>query len=92
VREYAGPIDAKPSEVLTRLALASGSITAIIPMQDLLGLGRSARMNMPGVPKGNWRWRLQKGMLLKRDAARLRSLASATGRLDGRGRTQNKTT
>lgn len=92
VREYAGPIDAKPSEVLTRLALASGSITAIIPMQDLLGLGRSARMNIPGVPKGNWRWRLQKGMLLKRDAARLRSLASATGRLDGRGRTQNKTT
>ena len=91
VRDYAGPVDGKPHEVLTRLALASRPITAIIPMQDLLGLGRSTRMNMPGVPSGNWRWRLQKGMLRRRDAARLRRLASATGRLEGRGRPQTKT-
>ena len=91
VRDYAGPVGTNPSEALIRLALASGSRTAIIPMQDVLGLGRSARMNKPGVPSGNWRWRLQMGMIRKRDAARLRRLASATGRLDGRGRTPNKT-
>ena len=91
VRDCVGGIAATPSESLLSMALASRSIAAIIPMQDVLGLGRSARMNMPGVPSGNWRWRLQMGMLRKRDAARLRKLASTTGRLDGRGRTPNKT-
>lgn len=37
------------------------SATAIIPMQDVLGLDRSARMNVPGVATGNWRWQLQPG-------------------------------
>ncbi len=31
---------------------------AIVPMQDFLKLGSEARMNTPGVPNGNWRWRL----------------------------------
>jgi len=32
---------------------------AIVPMQDLLSLGKNNRMNVPGVPQGNWRWRFQ---------------------------------
>jgi 4-alpha-glucanotransferase len=43
---------------LVRLALMSVANTAIIPMQDLLGLGAEARMNRPGTTKGNWEWRL----------------------------------
>lgn len=43
---------------LIRAALASVADTAIVPMQDLLGLGAGARMNMPGSSSGNWRWRL----------------------------------
>jgi 4-alpha-glucanotransferase len=40
-----------------RMAFASTAITAIIPMQDVLGFGSDCRMNMPGVGLGNWRWR-----------------------------------
>jgi 4-alpha-glucanotransferase len=55
---------AKPSQVhwhLIRLALASVAQMAIIPWQDVLGLGSEARMNRPGVPAGNWRWRWSPG-------------------------------
>jgi 4-alpha-glucanotransferase len=39
-----------------RSAFASVSQLAIIPMQDLLALGRGNRMNMPGTTEGNWGW------------------------------------
>jgi 4-alpha-glucanotransferase len=42
-----------------RLALSSVAKWAVIPVQDLLGLGNEARMNISGVlSKDNWRWRL----------------------------------
>ena len=41
-----------------RLAMMSVADLAIIPMQDILGLGDEARMNQPATKKGNWRWRL----------------------------------
>jgi 4-alpha-glucanotransferase len=43
---------------LIRLAMMSVADTAIIPMQDLLGLGEEARMNLPAKKSGNWGWRL----------------------------------
>jgi len=46
-----------------RAVLASVADTAIVPVQDLLGLGNDARMNRPGTTGGNWRWRLQPGQL-----------------------------
>jgi 4-alpha-glucanotransferase len=46
-----------------RAALASVADTAIVPAQDLLGLGSEARMNRPGTDTGNWRWRLLPGQL-----------------------------
>jgi 4-alpha-glucanotransferase len=48
-----------PKELI-RFAYKSISCLAIIPMQDILGLGKAARMNIPSVEKGNWRWRLRK--------------------------------
>jgi 4-alpha-glucanotransferase len=41
-----------------RAVLASVADTAIVPVQDLLGLDSDARMNRPGAASGNWRWRL----------------------------------
>jgi 4-alpha-glucanotransferase len=46
-----------PKELI-RLAMMSVANTAIIPMQDLLGLGEDARMNFPSTTHGNWEWRL----------------------------------
>jgi len=42
---------------LVRATIASVAQTAIVPMQDILGLGSEARMNVPGVKDGNWTWR-----------------------------------
>jgi 4-alpha-glucanotransferase len=36
---------------------------AMAPLQDLLNLGREARMNVPGRAEGNWRWRCTEDML-----------------------------
>jgi 4-alpha-glucanotransferase len=43
---------------LIRMAMMSVADTAIVPMQDILGLGEDARMNRPGSTKGNYEWRL----------------------------------
>jgi len=50
-------------EALVRAALASVSKLAVIPMQDVLGLGTEARLNLPGTSVGNWVWRLPEGAL-----------------------------
>ena len=55
-----------------RAVLASVADTAIVPVQDLLGLGSDARMNRPGTDTGNWRWRLVPGQLDSRDRAKAR--------------------
>lgn len=64
-----------------RAVLASVAEMAIIPVQDVLGLGSDARMNIPGQPSGNWRWRLSDGALTAAHAARLRDLCDLYGRL-----------
>jgi 4-alpha-glucanotransferase len=66
---------------MIRAALASPANTAIIPAQDLLELGAEARMNFPGIAKGNWGWRLLSGVLTEKLAHRLRSLTMEYGRL-----------
>ncbi len=48
---------------LVRAALASVARLAIVPMQDLLDLDGSARMNHPGTAEGNWQWRFTSGQL-----------------------------
>jgi 4-alpha-glucanotransferase len=67
---------------LVRLALSSRARLAILPMQDVLGLGEEARMNHPGtVGNGNWQWRLERGQLSTEIAARLREATAESGRL-----------
>lgn len=53
---------------------------AIIPMQDLLGLDSSARMNTPGTSSGNWMWRVRKDQLNMQIAKKLRTLTRDCGR------------
>lgn len=62
-------------------ALASPADRALIPAQDLLGLGSEARMNVPGTPEGNWGWRLADGALTHVLAQKLRDMTLRHGRL-----------
>jgi 4-alpha-glucanotransferase len=63
-----------------RAVLASVADTAMVPVQDLLGLGSEARMNLPGRAGGNWRFRLAEGGLTAALGERLRALTLAYGR------------
>jgi 4-alpha-glucanotransferase len=63
-----------------RAALASVADTAIVPLQDVLGLGSEARMNLPGRGSGNWRWRFTDGSLTDEIRERLRKMAELYGR------------
>ena len=65
----------EPNWGLIELAYASRAALAVVPAQDVLGLGSEARMNRPGVTQGNWGWRLKNGVLTPALAQRLRRLA-----------------
>ena len=67
-------------EALLRAALASAASLAVIPIQDLLGLGAEARFNTPGTVAGNWRWKLWHGALDNGLAGWCRALNEAYGR------------
>jgi len=58
-----------------RAVLASVADTALAPMQDVLGLGSEARMNLPGSTRNHWRWRMHGGALTAELSGRLRTLA-----------------
>jgi 4-alpha-glucanotransferase len=79
----AGIGEPEPAWALLRLALSSRARLAIVPAQDLLGLGTEARMNHPGTESGNWSWRLPAGALTPALADRLRAATAASGRLTG---------
>jgi len=68
---------------MIRLAFASVADTAIIPLQDILGLDSSARMNLPGKAEGNWRWRFPKGQIDRQARQRLAELTALYGRWNG---------
>jgi 4-alpha-glucanotransferase len=57
VLRYTPEAKRDPVGALLRLAWASVADTAITPLQDVLGLGTEARMNVPGTASDNWRWR-----------------------------------
>ncbi|HSC88683.1 MAG TPA: 4-alpha-glucanotransferase, partial [Polyangiaceae bacterium] len=65
---------------LIRSLLASPSHTAIVPVQDILGLDEGYRMNVPGLAQGNWTYRLLPGQLNPQLAERLHALAQVTER------------
>jgi 4-alpha-glucanotransferase len=75
----------EPNWALIRIAQASVSHMAVVPMQDVLSLGKEARMNTPNVPAGNWSWRMAEENFA--DAAardRLRDLTLLYGRAHGK--------
>jgi 4-alpha-glucanotransferase len=63
-----------------RACMASAADTALVPLQDVLGLGSEARMNTPATTSGNWSWRFRDGELTDVHSARLRRLAELYGR------------
>ncbi|OEU49164.1 MAG: hypothetical protein BA861_11290 [Desulfobacterales bacterium S3730MH5] len=66
---------------LLRAAYASPARLAVLPMQDLLGLGSEARMNIPGTTAGNWRWRFDWSDIPADFAERYATLAATHHRL-----------
>lgn len=66
-----------------RGVLASVANTAVVPLQDLLGLGTEARMNLPNSTEGNWSWRFKKGALTADIAAHFKELTEVYGRVIG---------
>ncbi len=65
-----------------RTLLETGSTLAIIQMQDILGLGNEARMNLPATLGGNWQWRLSPDDCTDEIARKLHTLTKTYGRLD----------
>ncbi len=73
----------KPSSIhvdLTRLAFSTRARLAIVPMQDYLGLGSSARLNVPGTTYNNWRWRMTDEQLSLELCTSVAELVASTGR------------
>ena len=68
--------------VMHRLALQSVADLAVVPMQDILGLGEEGIMNIPGSTKGNWAWRMKPG---EKPSAGKISEIKKINRLYGRG-------
>ena len=76
--EYVGAPDAaavrEPHWTLIRLGLQSCAHTFLTTLPDVLGLGREARLNLPGADEGNWGWRLLPGALDGSEGGRLARL------------------
>jgi len=64
-----------------RAVMASVADLAIVPLQDVLGLGSEARMNLPARAEDNWRWRFLPGALTENIRERLKELTRLYGRL-----------
>lgn len=65
---------------LIRLAMSSVADVCIFPMQDVLGLPSSARMNRPQTSEGNWRWRVTEDRLAGEPSQKLAGLTKLFGR------------
>jgi 4-alpha-glucanotransferase len=83
-REFVDDYLGKPREIMPwpmiRSALASGANLAIVPLQDILGLDSSHRMNTPGTTEGNWVWRFEWDMVKPETESRLMHRVKMYGR------------
>ena len=81
VKEYCDcNSEKKLSKALIRIALMSAADTAIIPIQDYLGLGNEARINEPSTLGDNWKWRLVDGQFTEETAREMAALAKISFR------------
>ncbi len=85
VRRYLARDDHNIVWDLLRLAFASVADIAVVPLQDVLRLDSSGRMNIPGQAAGNWSWRFTPEQLEYWIAPQLRELAEIYGRIPGKG-------
>jgi 4-alpha-glucanotransferase len=79
-RAYLGFENEPINWVFIRAVMASVAAIAIIPLQDVLGLGSDARMNLPGTVSGNWKWRYRANALTPEITAKLKELTLAYDR------------
>jgi 4-alpha-glucanotransferase len=83
VRETLGCAGREPHKDLIRAAFASPAHTAIVPLQDFLGLDSAHRFNRPGVAEGNWAWRFEWTDIADGLAAEIAGLGAVHGRAIG---------
>ena len=67
-------------KLMIKTVLASSAVYAVIPMQDIIGCGNEARMNMPSTTGSNWTWRMNKADMKKNAAQELNFLTALYGR------------
>jgi 4-alpha-glucanotransferase len=92
LRRYAPSTDGDVAWDLIRLAWASVANLALAPLQDILSLGREARMNLPGTCGNNWRWRVTPEQLASAPLDRLAELTDTyqrSARLQADSRANN---
>jgi 4-alpha-glucanotransferase len=81
VKAYLGQCEDGVNWAMIRAASNSVASLCLVPLQDALGLGSEARMNVPSSAEGNWRWRFTSGMLRPEVAKKLAALAEVSDRL-----------
>lgn len=74
-------------KILHRMALQSSANLAVVPMQDIVGMGEEALMNIPGSTKGNWTWRVKSSEIPFDRAPELFNLNELYGRITLQERT-----
>jgi 4-alpha-glucanotransferase len=82
VLDYVGGDGRDIARDFIRAAFTSVAGLAVVPLQDVLGLGSEARMNTPGVGQGNWTWRARQGVLTPERAEGLGRIAAVAGRAE----------
>lgn len=81
VQAYLGDSGDDIHWAMIRAASASVANLCIVPLQDVLGLGSEARMNVPSLQEGNWLWRFKSDLLRPELARKLAALAEICDRL-----------
>jgi 4-alpha-glucanotransferase len=81
VKAYLGQCEDGVNWAMIRAASNSVASLCLVPLQDALGLGSEARMNVPSSAQGNWRWRFSAEMLRPEVATKLAALAEVSDRL-----------
>jgi len=74
-RRYLNTDGTEINWVMIRTVIASVADTVLYPLQDVIGVGSEGRMNLPGMPSGNWRWRFHANDLTPDMGSRLKMLA-----------------
>jgi 4-alpha-glucanotransferase len=80
VQKYLGTDGSNIHWDLIRCASQSVADVAVYPLQDVLGLGSEARMNLPGKPAGYWEWRFRWQQLQDWHVGQLREISAVHGR------------